>query len=513
VGSGSFQALLAPFLVDSYDLEARVFAAGIPARMLGEAHVDGVVPVGVLPGPLRKVLGVAQPLVRPADFTGRVVGLQDGRVATQTLEALGATPRAVPAETPLDGLDAYEQQISSIAGNSYDHDARYVTANLNLWPRPLVIVAGADLFATLSPEQQAALRDAGAAAVDEALAITTADEADSAATLCRRGLTFTTASGEDLAALRTAVEPVYASLAADAATKAHLDEIAALKQQVAAAADTSPCDASSSTAAAATIPDDRGSSPDATVDGVYRTSITREELESSPLLLDSGEINDMNWGDMTLTLADGRATWEQENDLAHFSSSGTYEVDGDVLRLAFTEGEVAGEQFAARWSLYRDTLTFARDDGLGVLPTPFLLEPWRRTDAAQAGSDAAVAAPTPIDGTWDLTIDAADFPDQPNLEEENYGAFHWVLDRGHFEMTQKNGRSDRWTRGSYRVTDDIVEFEVEDYGGTAPNNASEKPGEIFTFAWSLYRDKLALKPVPGAVSPDGLTKVPWTRAQ
>ena len=69
---------------------------------------------------MRKVLGVSRPFVEPADFAGQVVGIQDSAVAKQTLDAIGSTPKPVPAEAPLDGLDAYEQQLASIAGNSYD---------------------------------------------------------------------------------------------------------------------------------------------------------------------------------------------------------------------------------------------------------------------------------------------------------------------------------------------------------------------------------------------------------
>jgi hypothetical protein len=35
--------------------------------------------------------------------------------------------------------------------------------------------------------------------------------------------------------------------------------------------------------------------------------------------------------------------------------------------------------FTFRWSLYRDVLTFKRDQSLGgVAPTWFLIKPWRR---------------------------------------------------------------------------------------------------------------------------------------
>src|SRR4051794_41439766 len=120
VGVTSFQPLLAPLLVDSYALERKVFEAGIPQRMLGGVPRAGVVGVAVLPGPMRKLLGVTHPFRSPADFAGRVVGLQDSALSAATLKALGATPKPVPAETELDGLDGYEQQLDSIAGNEYD---------------------------------------------------------------------------------------------------------------------------------------------------------------------------------------------------------------------------------------------------------------------------------------------------------------------------------------------------------------------------------------------------------
>jgi hypothetical protein len=50
-------------------------------------------------------------------------------------------------------------------------------------------------------------------------------------------------------------------------------------------------------------------------------------------------------------------------------------VLGNTVRL---EIDQAGETFASRWNLYRDTLKFQRDEKLGVGPTPYLVKPWRR---------------------------------------------------------------------------------------------------------------------------------------
>jgi TRAP-type C4-dicarboxylate transport system substrate-binding protein len=488
VGVSSFQALVAPLLIDSYELERKVFEEGLPEEMLAEVESLDLVGVGVLPGPMRKVLGVSQPFVAPEDFDGQVVGLQDSAVAEDALSALGAIPRPVPAEAPLDGLDAYEQQLASIAGNSYDADAEYVTANVNLWPRPLVVVMGNKAYESLTDEQRTALHEAAVAAIPKALEQSRSEDEEGAAMLCRRGMTFANASDSDLAALRAAFEPVYAELASDPETKSYIDAITSLKTQIAASADAPACQSDSGEpAAAGGIPEGTyettvtredwaaaGVNGDATgvftmeftdgalilrepngqvgfeapytlfrdtieavgdpdtvtaqwsfdgtrltfkdvgscigtpctpageanpytvvwgshpwmrvepqegaIDGVYRTTVTRNALERSPLLYEPGEVNDENWGELTLTFDDGRVTFEQENDVTSTSTSGTYELDGDTVVLDFTEGVNAGETFAVRWSLFRDKLTFTRDQALGAIPTPYLIEPWNRVE-------------------------------------------------------------------------------------------------------------------------------------
>ena len=487
VGVTSFQALVAPLLVDSYDLEAKVFEAGIPDKMLKSVDEMDLVGIGVLPGPMRKVLGVSQPFASPADFVGNVVGIQDSAVAKQTFDALGATPKPVPAQAQLDGLDASEQQLSSIAGNSYDATAKYVTSNVNLWPRPLVIVMGNDAYDSLPDEQRSALRDAAESAIPKALDASRAEDEGAVAVLCARGLTFGTASDADVAQLQAAFEPVYTDLESDPETKSYLDSITSLKEEVAASAESPGCAASDpGRSASAGIPDGmyettitredyaargvegestgvftlefadgtvilrlpsgevgfqapytlfrdkfeavgepdtltarpvvdgttlefkdfgactgtpcvpleefnyhvvwashpwvRAESKASPVDGVYRANLTREELARSPLLYETGEVNDENWGDLTLTLDEGRVTFEQENDVTSSSTSGTYELDGDSLVLHFTEGVNAGETFAVRWSRFRDKLKLTRDEALGTIPTPYLIEPWDRVE-------------------------------------------------------------------------------------------------------------------------------------
>ena len=154
VGLTTFQPLVAPLLIDSLELEGKVFDAGIPQQLLPDVSKLDLVGVGVLPGPIRKVLGVTKPFATPADFTGQVVGIQASAVAERSLTALGATPKPVPGSAELTGLDAYEQQLSSIQGNHYALNAKYVTGNLNLWPRPRVIIANPDVHQRLTDNQR-----------------------------------------------------------------------------------------------------------------------------------------------------------------------------------------------------------------------------------------------------------------------------------------------------------------------------------------------------------------------
>ena len=110
------------------------------------------------------------------------------------------------------------------------------------------------------------------------------------------------------------------------------------------------------------------------IDGVWTTSITRDQLAGSPLLLDAAEVNDENWGDMTFTFERGRFIFEQENPRGSYSAAGAVRVDGTTLRLDLENGE----RFAMRWSVDGDELTLARDEALGISPTPFVLTPWTR---------------------------------------------------------------------------------------------------------------------------------------
>lgn len=483
----AFDALHAPLLIDSYPLERKVLESPMTTAMLEGLEPLGLVGVGVLPGPMRKPLGVAR-LVGPEDYSGATIAYQRSQVAAQTLDALGARGAEIPSAGSIASYDGVEQQIGAIAGNGYDKVATYLAANVNLWPRPVVLFMDREAYETLDDRQRGALRAAARAAIAPSLAQEQADDEEGVGILCRRGVTFVTAADRDLDALRKAVQPVYDSLARHAPTKAAIAQILAMRSQTA-----SPPDAPECTEQA---PDVVASANAAPIDGVYRSDITLDELSRTPGYKDF-EDHPGNVGHFRMELDKGRFAVTGSSD--GVDQHGTYTVDGDTLTFQWNnEGS-----FTYKWSLYRGALTL-RKTGDG--PTIFAVHPWRAT-----GDETAVGERTPIDGVYTLTTTREESTEPETIDSENYGRWRFVFSRGRLRYTQASEGYSRWTEATYEVDDDKLTIEVTDYGGEAPNGAAEKTGEVFTYRWSLFRDQLTLAAVAGAVSPANLLVRPLRR--
>jgi Bacterial extracellular solute-binding protein, family 7 len=120
-GASRLRALGAPLLIDSYRLQERVLESELVAPMLEELRPLGLVGIGILPGPIRRPLGVAHRLAGPSDFSGLTIGTQQSRVADATMRVLGAISRRLPAAVPdLAGLDGLERQVGSIESDRLD---------------------------------------------------------------------------------------------------------------------------------------------------------------------------------------------------------------------------------------------------------------------------------------------------------------------------------------------------------------------------------------------------------
>jgi TRAP-type transport system periplasmic protein len=393
VGVMSLRALHAPLLIDSYAVQERVLQSPLVGEMLAGLEPIGLVGLGVLPGPMRKPLGISRPLAGPADYAGLTIGVQQSLVANETMRALGARPVWFPGMSKIDRFDGIEQQTASIEGNRYDTVGKHFTANVNLWPRPGVIFAGKQVFDALSPDQRNVLRQAVANVLPAQTALLRRDEQDATGNLCRRGLMeFETASPHDLAALRTAVQPVYDTLAREPQTRKFLAAIAAIGKGV--PAESAPrCRASGQT-------DGQAAGGSSQLDGVYRVTTTPKDLRA--VRTPPGDIIPENYGTWTYVFDRGRFAYTEENKDACIWGYGTFAVKGNQVEWTFADGggtgpnnafNRPGEFFVFGWSLYRQTLTLTPVPGAS--PQPFWAKPWQRISSTPSARSFSERCPPP----------------------------------------------------------------------------------------------------------------------
>jgi hypothetical protein len=73
VGVKSLQPLVAPFAVDSYVLQRKVLLGDLSARLLSGVERLDLVGIALLPGELRRPLGVSRSLVGASDYRGATI--------------------------------------------------------------------------------------------------------------------------------------------------------------------------------------------------------------------------------------------------------------------------------------------------------------------------------------------------------------------------------------------------------------------------------------------------------
>jgi TRAP-type transport system periplasmic protein len=234
MGVTSFQALQAPMLIDSYPLEQAVVASDLPSQMLQGLDKVGVRGLGVLADGLRKPIAVKHPLRGVGDWRGITFGTLKSAGQAQAIRSLGATPmevfRRARSQALSDGrLQGLEMDLFVYEHGALAQPAPYVTANVTLWPQMDVLFANPNRLGALTEQQHGWLQQAVQDAAGRSAALADRD-AQSLRNACRSGARFANASPADLAALRTALAPVYASLERDPQTKALIERIQALKR-------------------------------------------------------------------------------------------------------------------------------------------------------------------------------------------------------------------------------------------------------------------------------------------
>jgi TRAP-type C4-dicarboxylate transport system substrate-binding protein len=221
-GVTCFDALQALGLITRYDLEREVITGPIGQSMLACTDAVGLKGLAIHEGGLRKPLGAKKALNSPADFKGQTIRTPESSVLETGIRALGADPTALPVTDIYAALrdgtvDGMEANLGLIQTYKLYEVADFVTANVNLWPFPTVLVMNQAAFDELSADQQKIITDAAAKvpgfSIDFFL-----QPSDLPKTLCDEGLKFSVASDADLNAVAKVGTQVQTQLSNENAT-------------------------------------------------------------------------------------------------------------------------------------------------------------------------------------------------------------------------------------------------------------------------------------------------------
>jgi TRAP-type C4-dicarboxylate transport system substrate-binding protein len=348
LGVNDFQALTAPMLIDSYALERAVIASDIPKQMLGGLEKAGVTGLGVLGGGLRRPISLRRPLLQPADWRGITFAVFRSRGQTEAIRALGARTTDVWGPALQDAVaqhrvDGFEKHYFIWDFVIYPGVVPYAAANVSLWPETAALLANPHRLAGLTEAQRSWLGQAAADAAARSTALFE-NEAPQIVRLCKEGARFRDASSADLAALRRAFAPVYASLEQDPRTKELIGRIEELKRTThrePEAVIPPSCGGQAPGEPAATA-----ARTDPTVlNGVYRVTWTDRELAAIGPVAKFARPS--YGGVITLAMHDGRYRFQPGTPPA---CTGTYTVSASTVRFRVDAATYCQGVVTARWS-------------------------------------------------------------------------------------------------------------------------------------------------------------------
>jgi TRAP-type C4-dicarboxylate transport system substrate-binding protein len=322
----TFNPLHAPMLIDSYELEEKVLTDGVVDPMLDSLGEIGLRGVGVLPGPLRRPFG-KRPLRALDDWQGASIGSSGGEQVGMALRAIGARRSLDFSGGHTGRIDGLDTHIAAVPPNHYQRTIPYLTSNVVLWARPLVVFAGPNV----STDDLAVLRQAAEDAIPQVLELSRKLERDGLAQICRSGLQVVPASPGHVEGLRAAFRPVYDRLERDAAASRTVARIRQLAEG-GGSVDAVRCPEVASAPAGTIAP------------GTYRIVLTRDDVRKA-----GGK-----WASIVSEDPDPKALKAKKWEIhIEFTEQGGFTV-GPVLLSGKRVVEMEGT-----YSIYRDRLTLA----------------------------------------------------------------------------------------------------------------------------------------------------------
>ena len=401
-GITGLEAVEAPMMLTSYAAEKALVSGPVADKLLAKLDGTGVVGLKLAVGPLRRPFAAKAPLLGPEDWAGATFRVYNSEVQTDAVRLLGATPVNLGFgwidEVRAGRLRGLEFDVAQYAEGGNTTEAGNVTANVVLWPKVFVLAMSQQRFDALTDKQQDWVREAA----DKAMQVSvdaTYDETSIAQDLCGKGTRFIAASPDQIAALRTSLQPVLDGLAADPANGALLTEIQAIAaNHPEPEVPTVPEDCQQGTTdeqSAGGAPDQPSNLPD----GEYRVEITTDDVAAAGWTNGPGHsgmwtlrVHNSTYEMRCRQLDDpgidcGHSVQDDPLDAGYLRGSGnivTFVNDpGLISKLTGCKLPVSetlpdhcgpGGGVTLTWELQGDSLTFSGDVGDHEL----VLEPWTK---------------------------------------------------------------------------------------------------------------------------------------
>ncbi|MGC3874045.1 TRAP transporter substrate-binding protein [Halomonas sp. GXIMD04776] len=210
------EALSLPFAFDSREKAFKV-VDGKVGEMLDEKLAEkGFIALGYMELGFRNVTNNERPIETPEDFKGLKIRLQPNQTHLDSFRALGANPVSMDIKEVYGALqqgvlDGQENPYSVIATRRMDEVQKYLSDTGHFYDF-IVVAANRDAFNNLTAEQQKAMKESMAKAVEWQRKKAAEEDEAARETLIERGMEFTPISSETRAELRKETQGVVENL-------------------------------------------------------------------------------------------------------------------------------------------------------------------------------------------------------------------------------------------------------------------------------------------------------------
>lgn len=206
-----------PFVFANRKQAFTVLDGAFGDKLREQFRAKGLEVLGFMELGFRNITNSRGPIKAPADVNGLKIRLQNNPVHIATFKLLGASPVSIDASEMFAALsqgvvDGQENPYAVIASFAlFDAKQKYLTDTGHFFD-VLVFAVSKALLDKMTPQDQAAFKEAGRLATLEQRRLAETEDAENLAALRAKGMQVTILTPQERAAFQTATQPVYSQI-------------------------------------------------------------------------------------------------------------------------------------------------------------------------------------------------------------------------------------------------------------------------------------------------------------